>query len=404
MPKLRQAIPKYRKHKASGQAVVTLDGKDFYLGPHRSRASVAEYDRLIGEWLAGGRTIADPGDGIFVAELIVAYLRHAREYYVRADGSQTDEVRLIKESCGHLRRLYGRQPAAEFGPKKLKAVRQSMIDAGWNRSHINKQVSRVKRMFRWATEEELVPPSVFHGLQAVTGLKANRSEARESDPVRPVDDATIEATLPALPPTVADMVRFQRLTGCRPEEVCIIRPCDIDRTGEVWIYTPSHHKMAYRGRPRLIAIGPKAQDILRPYLLRPETWFCFSPQESERKRRELEHKARKTPMSCGNTPGSNRQETPKRKAKDRYTRDSYRRAIHRAIAKVNRERRKEDQSAPLLERWSPNRLRHTAATAIRKAFGLEAAQVCLGHAAADVTQVYAERDLAKAVEVAKAVG
>ena len=36
-------------------------------------------------------------------------------------------------------------------------------------------------------------------------------------------------------------------------------------------------------------------------------------------------------------------------------------------------------------RWSPNRLRHSAATAIRQRFGLEAAQVPLGHASADVT-------------------
>ena len=55
-------------------------------------------------------------------------------------------------------------------------------------------------------------------------------------------------------------------------------------------------------------------------------------------------------------------------------------------------------------RWSPNQLRHTAATEIRRDFGLEAAQIILGHSAADVTQVYAERDLAKGIEVAKRIG
>lgn len=53
----RQSLPKYRKHRASGQAVVTLNGKDFYLGPHGTRASKAEYDRLLGEWLAAGRQL-----------------------------------------------------------------------------------------------------------------------------------------------------------------------------------------------------------------------------------------------------------------------------------------------------------------------------------------------------------
>ena len=55
MPRLSQSVPKYRKHKASGQAIVTLNGRDIYLGPWRSKISRLEYDRRISEWLAGGR-------------------------------------------------------------------------------------------------------------------------------------------------------------------------------------------------------------------------------------------------------------------------------------------------------------------------------------------------------------
>ena len=55
-------------------------------------------------------------------------------------------------------------------------------------------------------------------------------------------------------------------------------------------------------------------------------------------------------------------------------------------------------------RCHPNRLRHSAATRIRKAFVLEAAQVVAGHARADVTQVYAERDLSRAIEVMRQLG
>jgi integrase len=386
--------------------VVTLSGKDFYLGPHGSKVSIAEYDRLIGEWLASGRQLPETATGsqLSVVELIVAYRRHARQYYVRSDGSRTDEARLIDAAVAHVRRLYGRQVAAEFGPKKLKAVRQSMVTAGWARKHINKQIARVKRMFRWGTEEELVPPGVYQALQAVRDLPKNRTDARETQPILPVDAKTLEATLPALPQVVRDMALFQRLTGCRPEEVCSIRPCDVDRSNDVWIYKPANHKMAHKDRPRIIPIGPKAQEILRPYLLRPESWYCFSPRESESKRRDLLHQARRTPLNHGNRPGTNIKETPKRKARDKYESSSYRRAIHRAVTKVNQKRRQQDDKASLLPLWSPNRLRHLAATEIRKRFGLEAAQVILGHAAADVTQVYAERDLAKAVDVAREIG
>ena len=57
MPRLSDSLPKYRKHKATGQAVVTLNGRDFYLGPHGTAASKLEFDRLIGEWLAKGRSV-----------------------------------------------------------------------------------------------------------------------------------------------------------------------------------------------------------------------------------------------------------------------------------------------------------------------------------------------------------
>ncbi len=49
----------------------------------------------------------------------------------------------------------------------------------------------------------------------------------------------MDSTLPYLPAVVADMVRFQRLTGARPGEVCQLRPCDVDWSGDVWEYRPS---------------------------------------------------------------------------------------------------------------------------------------------------------------------
>jgi len=172
----------------------------------------------------------------------------------------------------------------------------------------------------------------------------------------------------------------------------MIRPCDLDRSGAVWEYRPESHKTEHHGRERVVFIGPKAQQVLQSYLLRSAESYCFSPVESEKGRRADRHGCRKTPISCGNRPGSNRKRRPKRAAGDRYDTHAYRRSIHRACDKA------------AVDRWSPNRLRHAAATEIRKRFGLEAAQVTLGHAAADVTQVYAERDLAKASSVMQEIG
>jgi integrase len=54
--------------------------------------------------------------------------------------------------------------------------------------------------------------------------------------------------------------------------------------------------------------------------------------------------------------------------------------------------------------WHPNQLRHTHASEVRRVFGIEAAQVALGHARADVTQIYAERDMVLAERVAREIG
>lgn len=391
MPTLSKSTPKYRKHRASGQAIVTLGGKDYYLGPHGTKASWKEYDRIVAEWLINGRTVPQPDAGLTVVELFAAYRRFAVSYY-RKNGSMTSEVGLIVQAARFATDLYGRTEAADFGPLALQTVQQRMVDAGLSRNVINGQMGRIKRAFKWGVAHELIPAATYQALQTVPGLRKGRTEARETAPILPVDDSVIEQTLPHLVQVVADMVRFERLTGCRPSEVCSIRPCDVDTSGDVWSFRFESHKTEHHGRARTVFIGPRAQAVLRPYLLREKTAYCFSPQDSERKRRRDAHENRKTPLKYGNSPGTNRKRKPKRTPGKHYTKDSYRRAIQRACELAG------------VEKWHPNQLRHSAGTEIRKRYGLEAAQVILGHANADVTQVYAERDLQKAADVMREVG
>ena len=123
MPRIAGSVtPKYRKHKASGQAVVTIAGRDHYLGPWRSKASKVEYNRLIGEWLAAGRPMSPAAiNDITVVEVIARYVRFASEYYVK-DGRPTGEAQNIKQALRLLKERYGRTPAVEFGPLALKAL------------------------------------------------------------------------------------------------------------------------------------------------------------------------------------------------------------------------------------------------------------------------------------------
>lgn len=409
MPRLVHSAPKYRLHRASGQAVVTILGKDFYLGPWRSKASKFEYDRLISEWLANGRCLSAGQNKAVttVTELVAAYWKFAKSYY-RKDGRPTGALSGIKVALRILRRRYGDLPANEFGPKSLRALQHVMVELNHSRGYINSNIDRIRRAFKWAVSVELAPVSVYQALQTVRGLQKGRTAARDNPPVKPISDETVDATLPHLPAVVADMVRLQRLTGCRPNEVCILRPCDLDTTGDVWSYRPQSHKTEHHGRERIIYLGQKAQAIIRPYLLRDASAYCFVPREAEQTRNAERRASRRTPMTPSQAkrrPVVHRLRAPG----DRYTATSYRRAINRACDKAspapnNLSSTETSRDWRKAHRWSPNRLRHTAATEIRRRFGLEAAQVTLGHASADVSQIYAERDNAKAQAVMREVG
>jgi hypothetical protein len=178
-------LPKYRKHRASGQAVVTLNGRDFYLGPHGTKTSKIEYDRLLGEWLASGRNpLCASSDELTVVELCARYFKFAKGHYQK-DGNCTKVLPSLKCALRYLRERYGRQLAVEFGPLALKALREQMVQENLSRRYINDHVDKIKRMFKWAVAEQLLPAASYQALTAVEGLRKGRSAARETDPILP---------------------------------------------------------------------------------------------------------------------------------------------------------------------------------------------------------------------------
>jgi integrase len=342
-----------------------------------------------------------------------------------------------------LRQYHGSEAAEDFGPKKLRALREAMIAGDetcdpprprWSRGYINQQVQRLRRMFRWAASQEMIPASVYQALETVEALKRGRTTAREGKKVAPVQQDRVDAVRPFVSRQVAAVIDLQLLTGARPGELLGMRPSDIERypsEGDeppVWLFRPREHKNQFRAMERTIVLGPRAQAVLEPFLEgRDPEAFVFSPAEAEAERRAAASAARKTPLSCGNRVGTNRSLDPERAVGDRYTTASYyvaiRRACDRAFPPPLPLRRREGETVadwrarltPKQEadlaawqkahRWHPHQLRHTAATEIRRAFGLEAAQLTLGHSSAQVTDaVYAERDQGKVVDIMRQVG
>lgn len=410
MRKPNVSVPSYRHHKPSGQAVVTLNGKDHYLGPWQSEPSTVEYKRLLAEWMAAAKTSpaadADKPSAITVGELLAAYLGEAEVTY-RKNGQPSSHLHNVKDGIIPLRELYAAEPVSTFGPLKLKAVREAFIKRGLCRSTVNKHVGTIKRVFKWGTENELVPAMVFHALQAVGGLRRGRSAARESIPVKPVPEVYVEAVLAHVSAQVEAMVRLQQFTGMRPGEVTIMRVRDLDMSGKVWTYTPATHKTEHHGIERPIYLGPKAQEIIGPFLKSDLAAYLFDPRDAMEIRNAARRQKRKTPM----TP-SQRKRTKKTRPKvaplDHYTTESYRRAIARACKKADRVAREQHPDANpedvFVPSWHPHQLRHNAATRLRKEFGIEAARVVLGHRTAAVTEVYAEMDQAKASSIMARVG
>jgi integrase len=340
------------------------------------------------------------GDIVNIASLVRAYMEYANDYYVDSEGNTTKEPGNVRYSVRPLVDLFANLPIEEFGPLRLKEVRQRMIELGWCRKLINKRVCIIKRMFKWAVSEQIVSPVILHGLQAVVGLKRGRCKAKEKQRILPVDEKYVHMVLDYTTKVVAAMIRLQLLSSMRPGEIVIMRPCDIDRSGEIWHYFPYKYKTQHLEDPtkrRIISIGPKGQEILRPFLLRKDDSYCFTPQESEQDRRVRQFKLRKTPISCGNKPGSNKKEDPNRKPGNAYDTTSYGKAIRYAIKAA----RKAGLQVP---DWTAYQLRHTAATKVRKEYGYESAGAALGHTNMSATAIYAERNQGLADQAALKFG
>jgi integrase len=467
MPATTRHTPKYRHFKPKNLAVVRIDGHDHYLGRYDSPESHEKYHRLLAEHaVKGGVTLNaenEPetgSDTLSVNELILAYFRHAEGYYVK-NGEPTTEIGVIRQALKPIRKLYGLSLAKDFGPLALKACREAMVAKGWSRKSINRQVGRLRKMFAWGVANELIPATVFEALKTVEGLRKGRSAARERPPISPVLDEVVEKTLTHLLPTVAAMVRLQRLTGMRPQEVVGLRRVDLEMgDATCWVYRPDRHKGEHHERDRVIYIGPRAIDVLKPFLSLDSSKCIFSPQRSEAERNARRRAERKTPLYDSHVSHQARKwkRRSRRPLGDHYTVGTYRQAIHRAcdaafphatlspltledlsssqreqfrhLRKVLRckdlpeDRRNEittaisalfrrdlppDQRTELeawrkANRWHPHALRHSAATQIWGQYGLEGAQAVLGHNELRTTQVYSEKNMDAARKIMREIG
>lgn len=381
MPRPRLDTPVPRLHRPSGQAIVTLDGRDVYLGTHGSPEAEIAYERELAAWRAHGVQPQKRGAAArTVAEVVLAFWRHVdREGLYTKNGRKTSERACMRVALRPVVRLFGNDPADTFGPLDLVTVRKALcspqpppregerrrrVHVGpIVRSSVNKHLHRIRRVFRWAVAMELVPASVLAGLLAVEPIRRGQNVGtREGRRVLPARLRSVAATLRRVSEPVAAMIRLQWLTGARPGEIVQMRLGDVDRSGPVWIYRPGSHKTEHHDIAREIMLGPKAQRVLAPFLSLNLAAYLFPGRGRKRDRLHV-------------------------------TEAAYCKAITRACA-----------DEPRIPHWTPAQLRHNAGTRFRQHRGIEAAQNMLGHQDAGTTLIYAERNRRAAIEIAQRLG
>jgi integrase len=169
-----------------------------------------------------------------------------------------------------------------------------------------------------------------------------------------------------------------------------MRECDIDKAGAVWVYRPTRHKNQYRGLHRLVYLGPQAQTLLKEFFTADPTDFVFSPRRAKEEWYAALRAKRKSKVPPSQL--SRRKKNPRKKPGNRYKVRAYYHAVQRACKKAG------------VACWHPHQLRHSAATRLRKEYGVELARIILGHRTAFTTEIYAEVDRLQAVEVMAKVG
>lgn len=366
-------IPKLCRRKNDNRAYVTdpATHKPKYLGQYGTTEAEENYNRWVRMFLSRDRNSGGllAGTSITITQLAESYLKWAETYYVK-NGKVTSEVCTLKQAIGLLVDLCPDLPIDEIRPSHVKAARDKMVDAEYARGHINDQISRIRRIWRWAVENELVDVSVLHLLASISPLKKGRVPVPEERKIRAVPVEIVLTTLEYLNEMLRDMVLVHLYSGMRAEELVALRPCDVDRSGTPWSFCvrDEDNKKAHLDHERIVPLGPRAREVLIPRIEKAEKPTSWLWESIGRGRHYY------------------------RKGSFHFTVNGYRQAIESACKKAG------------VPHWFPLQLRHTALTLIRAKYGLEGAQVIGGHTSMSTSEIYAEKNMDLARKIAEDMG
>ncbi len=381
--------PKYCHHKATDRACVYIHGQPVYLGRYNSPESHERYRQVVDEYLRTGNGPPPRAERLTVAMLVARYLAYLENSHPKKRKSNIYLRALAATKV--LVKTHASTPADEFGPKALKQCIQHLANESYSITTIQQSVGGIKRLFRWAVSEELLRVEVSQAIDCVEAPRAGSLDARPARKVYPAPEESVTAVLPLLTGPIRAMVELMLLTGARPAELTGLRVGQIQREGklaigykpidlgQVWAVDLVEHKNATKGLSRCLLFGPKAQEVIGPFLENKcPTDYVFNPADGW-----TDFKKRSTILTKIRVP---------KRIRERYDPETIRKGVQRACDTLG---------IPL---WFPYQLRHNAATRLVAEFGWDTARIVLGHSSVDMTRDYAEDDLRKAIEAMRQAG
>jgi len=349
----------YTLHGATGQAFVRVRGRMIYLGKYGTPESRTRHRNIVAAAQARQQAF-DLMRPLAVGELCERFILAMQAEHGQRSWQDIEARAVALTVCERFAGL----EAAAFGPKALQDIQQAMLKQDrLTRYGINRRKQHIVAMFKWAVSQELVPPSVWHALQAVKAIR--RGKGRDNPPRVPADPAAVDAVVAKLHADgntgAARCVRFMRATGCRPAEAYGATPADLRLSDPLPTYRVREHKNTHRGMERIVPLNAAAVAVVQEALAaRPQTHGLLFPN------------------GAGNT----------------WDNRTLPRMIVRACEALG------------IQPWTPYQLRHLAATEAVNRTGNEAAVAAmLGHSPdSTVVRRYSVNRLQLAAQAAQAVG
>ena len=365
--------------------------------PHKVLSFKSPYDAV--------EELISPTSIITIGELVDKYLAWARKT-LQPEGAKRDGDVIIRTKRIKLfLKKYHDWPIDSFGADELKAVQDAMKKyeykrgkkkAKYTRRGINDNLKQIRTIWGWGVGRELVTHAQEKRLEEVKSLRIGQGLDVPKRPKVTLEE--FEKVVKNVNSVIADMLWLIWYTAMRPGEVCKMRPFDILRDDpECWVYIPGRdktpvgeHKTMRFGRVKVVTLTKKAQEILNRRISDFKSKeYIFKPGDTIKAMYKKRGDNRRTPLNCGNRPGTNRKEHPMIKPGNLYTANALRTACKRGCLRAK------------VEPFKPYDLRRSTATGTRSILGKEAAKVLLGHAKVDTTNIYLLEEVQEAMKIAK---